>query len=338
MIQNQRHLMLALAMTGIAIANSACEPADDSHARADSLETTAQEIDQPAPDIRTVNADLVVPEIDPDNQDAKPGKRLFQTLANGRHPNLQYVLYLPTDYVADGEKTYPVIVELSGNGGYKNRFGDTSHGVPEGSNLGYGMSGGKGFIWVCIPFVEVDQTTDRWETSTWWWGKAPDFDPKPTVSFCQQVVDDIAKRHAIDSERIVLTGFSRGAIACNLIGLYDDEIAKLWCGFVPYSHYDGPRDWSLPEADSKSAKQRLKRLNGRPQFICSESSSMTHNPQLKEAQEWIKATGIEGDFTFRSTGFRNHNDAWVLRPSKARTDLRTWLMRVTRKPNKANVE
>ena len=39
-------------------------------------------------------------------------------------------------------------------------------------------------------------------------------------------------------------------------------------------------------------------------------------------------TGVKGKFTFQSTGFRNHNDAWVLRPSPARKALRKWLVEV----------
>jgi hypothetical protein len=42
---------------------------------------------------------------------------------------------------------------------------------------------------------------------------------------------------------VFIAGFSRGAIACNFIGLRDDEIASLWCGFVVHSHYEGVRDW-----------------------------------------------------------------------------------------------
>jgi hypothetical protein len=45
-----------------------------------------------------------------------------------------------------------VIVEYAGNGNYSNASGDVSRGVPEGSNLGYGISGGKGFVSVCAPY------------------------------------------------------------------------------------------------------------------------------------------------------------------------------------------
>lgn len=35
--------------------------------------------------------------------------------------------------------------------------------------------------------------------------------------------------------------------------------------------------------------------------------------------------GADAPFTFMPTGFRNHNDAWILRPSSARDALRKWV-------------
>lgn len=45
-------------------------------------------------------------------------------------------------------------------------------------------------------------------------------------------------------------------------------------------------------------------------------------------REWIESTGVKGASTFRETGFRNHNDEWVLRPSPARAALREWVRAV----------
>ena len=44
----------------------------------------------------------------------------------------------------------------------------------------------------------------------------------------------------------------RGAIGCNYLGLYDDEIAELWKAMIPYSHYDGVRLWGYPKSDMAS--------------------------------------------------------------------------------------
>lgn len=257
------------------------------------------------PDIRTVPADLEVPALS--EGPPAPGKRVKQGL---------HVLYLPTDW-KPGVKM-PVIVELAGNGNYKNQYGDVSEGVPEGSNLGYGFSGGKGFIWLCAPYL--NNTGDA--VAITWWGDKPTYDPQPTLKYLRESVANVCKDYGGDASKVVLCGFSRGAIACNYLGLYDDETSKLWCAFLAYSHYDGVKTWPYPHSDRESALIRLKRLAGRPQFICGENT----NAQVTEAYLHPLLPGA--DLTFLSTGFRNHNDAWTLRPSPARDKAREWLRRV----------
>lgn len=257
------------------------------------------------PDIRSVPADLEVPALS-EGQPA-PGKRVKQGL---------HVLYLPTDW-KPGVKM-PVIVELAGNGNYSNKFGDVSKGIPEGSNLGYGLSGGKGFIWLCSPYLNGAGDA----VAITWWGDKPTYDPQPTLKYLRGAVANVCKEHGGDASKVVLCGFSRGAIACNYLGLYDDETARLWCGFLSYSHYDGVKPWPYPNSDRASALVRLKRLAGRPQFICGE------NTNAQETEKYLRPLLPEADLTFMSTGFRNHNDAWTLRPSPARDKARAWLSKV----------
>lgn len=263
------------------------------------------------PDLSTVPADLVVPEAG----DGPPaaGKRVRLELFKGSPP---VILYLPADW-APGKK-HPVLVELSGNGNFKNGFGDTCSGLPEGSNLGYGLSGGKGFVWACLPFL--NGAGDK--TAVTWWGDAPDHLPDSTVAFIKRSVPELCQRFSGDPERVILCGFSRGSIAAHAIGLHDDEIAALWRGFVCYSHYDGVGTrWPFSGSDPASARGRLARLGGRPQLICSESP-------LIATRKHLESSGVKGDFTFLGTGFRNHDDAWVLRPSAARDTARQWLDKV----------
>ena len=52
---------------------------------------------------------------------------------------------------------------------------------------------------------------------------------------------------------------------------------------------------------------------------------------LDATKTYLLNSGVMGDFTFRSTGFRNHNDAWSLRPSPAREAARNWLKKVAEK-------
>ncbi len=265
--------------------------------------------------IDDVPADLVVPDLT-EGQPAA-GKRVRGQLPSWQGSQVYHVLYLPTDF--EDSRRFPVIVEFAGNGDYRSSLGDVSTGRPEGSNLGFGLSGGKGFLWICVPYLSSDGTRNV----TRWWGDAPEYDVTPTIDYCKQAVEWVCREYAGDPNRVVLAGFSRGALACNYIGLHDESIAKLWCGFVAYSHYDGVRRWPYPASDTESAVARLRRLGKRPQLICHEQTGPARG--LSATREWLTSTGVEGNFTFLETGFRNHNDAWVLRPSEARDRARRWL-------------
>ena len=270
-----------------------------------------------APDLRAVKADLEVP---PMTEGASaPGQRVKQVLAAYRNTAVHHALYLPTDWKAG--RRYPVIVEWAGNGRYRNRYGDVSTGRVEGSKLGYGISGGKGFIWICMPYLNNAGTANV----ITWWGDKPDHRTGPTLDYCKRCVRFVCETYGGDRDAVILAGFSRGAIACNYLGLHDDEIAGLWLAFIPYSHYDGVHRWPYPGSDRASAAARLRRLKGRAQFICAEGDRL-----VPATKRFIESTGVRAPLTFLPTGFRNHNDAWALRPSPARAALRTWLQQVLR--------
>ncbi len=269
-----------------------------------------------APDFRGTPPDLILPLLV--EEKFGPGTR-----TKARNPSdpkdLYHVLYLPSDWKPG--KKYPVIVEYAGNGPYRDKNGDVSSGHVEGSKLGYGFSGGKGYIWLCLPYLNSTGT----ENVRKWWGDAPDYDPMPTVEYCKLTVRKVCEEFGGDEKKIILCGFSRGAIACNFIGLYDDEIAGLWAGFIPFSHYDGVRKWAYPDSDRNSAMVRISRLLGRPQLILSES--LANNQLTRKYIESLK--GIDTDqLIYMDSGFRNHNDEWVLRPSPARSFVRQWLKRI----------
>jgi hypothetical protein len=281
----------------------------------------ASALGQSTRDINAVARDLEIPPLS--LEQPGPGKRVKQTLPDWNTESVYHILYLPTDWKP--EKTYPVIIEYAGNGNYKNRFGDISTGRPEGSKMGFGLSAGKEFIWVCLPYLN-NQGTKNVMT---WWGDKPQYDPAKTVAYCKAAVPWICNTYSGNSERVILCGFSRGAIACNFIGLHDDEIAELWRAFIPYSHYDGGIErWPYPKSDRASARSRLIRLAGRPQFISDESEA-----NLGTTRTFLESTGIEGNVTFFLTGFRNHNDAWLLRKTPIRSKLRQWLVDITKTSN-----
>lgn len=270
----------------------------------------------PAPDMATVAADLRVPAL----SDGAPqaGKRVRLRLFADVP---QVVLYLPGDWAP--EKKFPLIIELAGNGNYRNAYGDISTGLPEGSCLGYGLSGGNGCVWACLPFLNQAGN----DVAITWWGDAPGFQPDSTVAFIKRAVPELCRRFSADPRRVILCGFSRGSIAANAIGLHDDEIAGLWRGVVCYSHYHGVNDaWPFAGADQTTARRFLVRLAGRPQLIGHESVAGPLN--LDATRRYLDRSGVAGDFTYFETGFRNHNDAWILRPSAARSTARQWLARV----------
>jgi hypothetical protein len=263
-----------------------------------------------------VEPDLVVPPMTAGEPGA--GLRVRQTTPGWEATQVYHALYLPREWKTGGR--FPVIFEWAGNGDYHNAFGDISTGRVEDSRLGYGVTGGERCIWVCAPYLNGMGTANVIK----WWGDPAEYDPEPTLRYARATVRFLCEKFGGDSSRVVLAGFSRGAIATNFLGLHDDETAKLWRGFICYSHYDGVHPWPYPASDRASALARLRRLGGRPQFICGESTNASDTERyLRETGSWEL-----GAFTIVGTGFRNHNDAWILRPSAPRTQLREWFDKI----------
>jgi hypothetical protein len=275
------------------------------------------------PNLHAIPSDLSIPEM----TDGLPaaGRRVRQTNPGYEGWDLYHTLYLPTDWrLPAGNATpsavgnalrgvppakFPVIVEYPGNGGYQNALGDMCTGKVEDCKLGYGLSAGQGFIWVCLPFVNHEEKKHALN----WWG-----DPDATADYCVQTVKRVCDEFGGDPEAVVLTGFSRGAIACNYIGLRDGEIARLWCAMLPHSHYDGVRRWPYADSDAGSAAARLQRLGSRPQFI-------SHEMSVEATRDFLGQHAPQGNFTFVALPCPNHSDAWVLKDIPERAQARRWL-------------
>ncbi len=207
------------------------------------------------PDVMTLPADIKNPAIT-DGAPA-PGKMVLQSLPSYANTAVAHTLYLPPDW--EKGKRYPVIIEYLGN---KNRFRDNS-------GIGYALSGGKGVIWAVLPFVSADGKQDMDQ----WWG-----DVNATVAYAKEVVPTICRHWGGDPSQVILTGYSRGAIACNFIGLHDDEIAKLWRAVIVVSHYDdGHTAWGMKPEERARAAERLQRLGNTPQLISGEYASRSLN-------------------------------------------------------------
>lgn len=247
---------------------------------------------------------------------ATPGKRVRQVLSdymqltNGKQcTQIHHLLYLPSDW-QPSEKKYPIIVEYAGN---KWR---TSQGTVEGSSLAYGMTAGVGSIIISMPFVD----TASGRNQVTWWGNVD-----ATLDYCQQVVAAVCDKYGGDCDNVFLAGFSRGSIGCNYIGLHNDEIAKLWKGFICHSHYDGVASFK-----SSGYQDRLARLKGRPQWISNEGST-------DKQETYLKTAAPDGDFTFQAlqAGF-GHTDQWTLYNVAERDALRRWYQRVISKRTTAD--
>lgn len=262
----------------------------------------------------SVAADLQVPRAEVG--EVGPGRRVLFAPDPAR-PQLQCALWLPADW--SSARRWPVFVELPGNGGYRDARGDECSGRPQDCNLGYGLTAGQGWIWLCLPFLNAAGD----QPALTWWGDAPEHRPEATLRFWRLALDSICQRFQGEPRQVVLAGFSRGAIACNALGLHDDQIAGLWTAFLPCSHYDGVRQWPFPDSDRRSAAERFGRLSGRPQLILGEGL------QTAETERYLRTMsgGELGDrgITLLSTGFVNHSDGWSLRPCKARETARSWL-------------
>lgn len=253
-------------------------------------------------------ADLVTPVMTDDEPAA--GKRVRQVTAEYEGTDVYHALYLPTDW--EKGKTYPVIVEYTGN---KFPPGKGSGEVKD-ANLGYGLTGGKGYIWITMPYVQKGGK----ENAVTWWG-----DRQATIDYCKTNLPRICEAFGGDLDNVILCGFSRGAIACGYIGLADDEIAKLWKGMVAHDHFDGQRQWGYPESDREAALNRLARLKGRPVLV-----SGTGNGYLKEhldlAEFAFLPVPVAEIFDIpEGPVMHPHTDAWMHRESEYRRQARDWL-------------
>ncbi len=264
------------------------------------------------PDVRSLPADLITPAMHQGEPAA--GQRVRGVLPGYETTAVYHTLYLPPDWQRD--KKYPVLVEYPGNGNYRNQYGDVSDGMPEGCQLGYGLTGGHGAIWICLPFVQGNGD-ERFNAVTWWG------DISETKRYCHAAIDHVCSQLGGDRKRVFFAGFSRGAIAGNFIGLHDDDIAQLWAGFFLFSHYDGVRTWPYPESDRDAAIVRLKRLGNRPQFIA-------HDGNVDAIRDYLTNTGIDGKWTFQPVPYRNHSPEWLHRDNPARVAARAWWKEVNR--------
>jgi len=252
--------------------------------------------------------DLVSPQMTDDAPTA--GLRVRQTATEYAGTEVYHSLYLPTDWQPG--RSYPVIVEYTGN--YAPRFNST--GEVRDANLGYGLTGGTGYIWIVMPYVAQD---GRHNERTWWG------DRQATIDYCKTNLPRICEAFGGDGDNVLLCGFSRGAIACSYIGLADDEIAALWRGMITHDHFDGQRQWGYAQDDRAVALERLSRLNGRPVLVCGIGAEFLHD-HTDLADFTFMPVPVEHIYNIPEAGVVDpHTDRWMHRDSVWRQQARAWL-------------
>jgi len=266
--------------------------------------------------LRDVKRDLSLPPLL--QEQPSPGKRVQQTTNGYDATTVYHVLFLPHNW--QPHRSYPILVEYAGNGNYANALGDVSTGKPEDCRIGYGLSGGEDCIWLVLPYLKK-KDGGSFENCLQWWG-----DIAETKRYCSNTIEEVCSLYGGDRQRIVLCGFSRGAIGCNYFGLHDDDISELWCAFFCHSHYDGVRSWPYSDSDRASAIERLKRLRGRPQWISHEGSVAEIETYLRQIE--IDGVRVADSCTFETIPFANHSAEWLFCDLPQRQQARKWLRRV----------
>jgi hypothetical protein len=257
-----------------------------------------------------ITNDLVTPEMT--EEEPAAGRRVRQVAPEYKGTDVYHALYLPVDWKAGGK--FSVIVEYTGN-----KFAECgSTGEVKDANLGYGLTGGKGFIWVSMPYIEEGGQ----ENAVRWWG-----DRQATINYCKTNLPRICQEFGGDPASIFVCGFSRGAIGVSYIGLADDEIAAFWKGVITHDHFDGAKTWSYPESDRKSALVRLARLKGRPVLACGDGNDfLRDHPDLAEFT-FLRPPVAKMFKIPDGKVIHPHTDLWMHRESKYREQARQWLDR-----------
>ena len=270
-------------------------------------------------------ADLALPPLT--DQGPQPGKRAAVTAPEYAGTKVRHLIALPNDWTPDWKargKSWPVIAEYTGN--YFPTSGST--GEVEGAGLGFGVTRGKA-IWIVLPYIAKDHLKNE----ITWWG-----DIDATVAYAKTNIPRICAEFGGDPKKVVLSGFSRGAIGVSFLGLHDDEVAKLWCGLWAHDHFDGMLEWKghvwgSPLARYREeASVRLRRLAGRP-LLVSQAGAQTRRFIDTLAPSGV--TYLTVDMAAYFGTFPNelakhpHNDRWPLRDGDATSAARTWFERLT---------
>jgi len=255
-----------------------------------------------------------------------PGKRVSVTEPEYAGTDVHHSLYLPANFTDQAK--HPLIVEFTGN--FYPTVGST--GRIEDAHLGYALTLGRDFIWVVLPFIAKDHK----QNEVRWWG-----DEDATVAYVKTCIPRIIEKYQVDPNRVILCGFSRGAIAASYIGLHDDDISKLWSAFFTASHFDGVREWpgtqwgNPLENYRATATARLQRVKGRPWWVSEDGT-------VDDIAAFLREAGLSGDnYLFNPVPMKQffpkipnayfidaHTDLWPLFDNPSSRRARDWVYKI----------
>ena len=242
----------------------------------------------------SVPSDTAPPETSPPGAAPGPGRRVQLTATGWGHTKVRHTLLLPEEFELARREPWPMLVELPGNG--------CGFGGPWprdcGSNWtaqGWGVSQGRGAVWLTLPFVTRDLGADT-AVQTGWWGCSRGGEPftyqesclandtyttDTTLAYLKAAIRDTIGRFHVDRQRIILLGHSRGAIATQKI-----KQAR----FAPL-HQQGASDL---------------RVQGQGQTLAPEHSLAGGKKAL------IAAAGFAGGWRRKAVAARLHRDGELL--------------------------
>ena len=200
---------------------------------------------------------------------------------------LDYLLYLPQGYAADGSHEWPLVLFLHGAG---ERGNDLSlvkrHGIPKL------VEGGKH-----LPFIAVSPQCP--EHSTW----------SMESHDVMALLDEVIRSHAVDASRVYLTGLSLGGYGTwHLATLYPHRFAAIapicgggfWMyGFpervsvlkdVPVWAFHGAKDPAVPLEESVKMVRALRECGAEVRFTVypdAKHDSWTETYENPELYEWL---------------------------------------------------
>ncbi len=200
----------------------------------------------------------------------KPGSTSIKTKIN-------YLTFLPKNYSSKGDKV-PLIVFLHGSG-------------ERGADLNKVKAWGPPAIVEKDPDFPFMVVSPQIPEGEWW-----------DAYLLKSMLDDVIKRHNVDTKRIYLTGISMGGYgAWDFAARYPDYFAAVApiCGGgiarlagrlkdIPVWAFHGLKDDAVPETESARMVEALKAQGGNVKY--------TVLPEAGHIEAWVHAYGEAGLF------------------------------------------